>query len=76
MTHQQCFYRLIEAGEDSTAEGLLKVLKDAIYSEEIDIMPSLRENIVGFGSDGASVNLFGKGGFVVKLQNFLRKKIK
>ena len=43
------------------------MLKDAIYSEEIDIMPSLKKNIVGFGSDGASVNLGGKGGFVVKL---------
>ena len=50
------------------------MLKDAIYSEEIDMMPSLRKNIVGFGFDSVSENLGGKGGFVVRLQNFLRKK--
>lgn len=69
------FYRLIEVGEDSSADGLLRALKGAIYSEDIDIMPSLKDNVVGFGSDGASVNLGRRGGFVIKLQEFLRKNL-
>ena len=69
------FYRLIEAGADSTAGGLLTVLKNALEQEAIDIMPYIMENLVGFGSDGASVNLGKKGGFVVKLENFINRKL-
>jgi hypothetical protein len=62
------FYKLIEVGADSSAEGLLRAFEEALKKDVRDSFGYLKTNLVGFGSDGASVNLGKDGGFVVKLK--------
>jgi hypothetical protein len=69
------FYRLIEAGYDSTASGLLSLLKYSLLKEEADIFDHFKENLVGFGSDGASVNLGKNAGFAIKLSNLFGRSM-
>ena len=64
------FYKLIEVGQDSTATGLMNAFETSLYQEKIDITGFFKNNLVGFGADGASVNLGPKGGFIVKLKEF------
>lgn len=65
------FYRLIDVGQDSSATGLMNVFESSLSKEKIDITAYLKRNLVGFGADGASVNLGRKGGFIVKLNEFV-----
>ena len=64
------FYKLIEVGSDSTANGLLNALKVELTRDPADTSSFFKKNLVGFGADGASVNLGHKGGFAKKLEEY------
>jgi hypothetical protein len=64
------FYKLIEMGLDSTAQGLMDSLEESFKKEHKDIIGFFKNNLVGLGADGASVNFGNKGGFIVKLRQF------
>ena len=51
----------------------MNALKESFDKERIDIiyLIYIKENLVGFGSDGASVNLGRRSGFVKKLDEFV-----
>lgn len=65
------FYRLIEVGKDSSAVGLMNAFADAVHTEKIDVTRYFKHNLVGFGADGASVNMGSRGGFIKKLEEFV-----
>ena len=67
------FYRLILLGSDETAEGLLQVLLKAF--DEDGITDKMRQNLVGFTSDGASGMLGKHNGLAQKIQRFSDKHL-
>ena len=69
------FYRLIEVGLDSSAEGLMRTFRETFDSEEKNLNRYFEQNLIGFGADGASVNFSHKGGFIVKLRAFTNRNI-
>ena len=38
------FYKLLEIGEDSTANGLLKAFEESLKEDQIDITNNLKKN--------------------------------
>lgn len=68
------FYKLIPTSTDETAEGFYKSLRNAIVDEERDLFSYLKNNLVGYGSDGASVMLGKYGGLAVVLEREMTRR--
>lgn len=68
------FYKLIECSLDQSADGLFKALKNAFVEEEVDFIQYLRNNLIGYISDGAPVMLT-KNGLVSKFRSFVNRPI-
>lgn len=63
------FYRILEVHKE-TSQGLFDALMNAWKNEKKDLYNYMRKNLIGFASDGASVNVGRKGGLAQHLKNF------
>lgn len=68
------FYRLLEVN-DETSLGLFNLIKNAWESESGNFLNYMKRNLVGFASDGASVNVGRSGGLVQHMKNFATNPI-
>lgn len=63
------FYRLLLIEGSETAEALFELLKKALIEDKLE--ESIRKNLVGFGSDGASVMLGRKSGLAQRFKTYV-----
>lgn len=68
------FYRLLEVNDES-ALGLFTIITQAWEKEKGDFVNYMKRNLIGFASDGASVNLGRSGGLVQHFKNFANSPI-
>lgn len=67
-----CFYGLVETSTDLSANGFYETITNRFKSEEKDFMQYIRQNLVGYASDGEPVMAGQKGGLI----SFFRKNSK
>ena len=67
------FYRLILIGSDETAEGLMQLLINAF--EDDGIKDKMKQNLIGFTSDGANVMMGKFNGLAKKVERFAARPI-
>lgn len=65
------FYRLIQTSSDESAEGLFRSIKNSIQDESDDLLSYVKQNLVGFVSDGAAVMVGRYNGVI---QHFFTNK--
>lgn len=65
------FYRLIEVNDESSL-GFFEALENAWKKENGDFYGYMHNNLVGFASDGAAVNIGKHGGLVNHLKQFAK----
>lgn len=68
------FYRLLEL-PDETSLGHFEVITKAWKEEKGDFYGYMQNNLVGFASDGAPVNLGKNGGLVEHMKKFAKNNI-
>lgn len=68
------FYKLIECSLDQSANGFFIALKDAFSKEKVDFIQYLKNNLIGYISDGAPVML-GKNGLISKIRSMVNQPV-
>lgn len=68
------FYKLIECSLDQSADGLFTALENAFSKEKVDFIKYLKNNLIGYISDGAPV-MIGKNGLVSKLRSMVNQPV-
>ena len=67
------FYRVPQLGSQETADGLKEAMETVF--EKDGITQIIKDRLVAFVADGASVNLGRKGGLAIKLEEFVGRKL-
>ena len=67
------FYSVPQLGSQETADGLKEAMETVF--EKDGITQIIKDRLVAFVADGASVNLGRKGGLAIKLEEFVGRKL-
>lgn len=67
-------YKLVELSLDVSGAGIFKSVKDALQSEDVDLLNYFRQNLVGYASD-SELTMRGKNnGLIAPIRKEARKK--
>jgi len=69
------FYKLIKLAADESAAGLFRAIENQITSDGPAFTNNVKENLIGFASDGASVMMGSHNGLKVLINNWATKNI-
>ena len=72
-TSQRYFSTELQLGSQETADGLKEAMETVF--EKDGITQIIKDRLVAFVADGASVNLGRKGGLAIKLEEFVGRKL-